>query len=105
MTSLRQKAALLERLAANDAATPAERETALRVASRLRARAPSSPRPSAPSSPHASSAGAPQWRGGVECWVGEPPVHGRVCFQGPGGCVECNAIERWRAWLRKGVSA
>lgn len=96
MTPLAEKAALLERLAANDAASPAERETALRVASRLRARAPSSARPSAPP----SSAGAPEWRGGVECWVGAPPEHGRVCFQGSGGCVECAAIERWRRWLR-----
>lgn len=95
MTSLSEKATLLERLAANGAASPAERETALRVASRLRARAPSSARPSAP-----SSAGAPEWRGGVECWVGEPPAHGRVCFQASGGCPECNAIERWRRWLR-----
>ncbi len=95
MIPLAEKAALLERLAANDGASPAERETALRVASRLRARAPSSVRPSAP-----SSAGAPQWRGGVECWVGEPPTHGPVCFQGSGGCPECNAIERWRRWLK-----
>lgn len=101
MTAPAEKAALLERLAANDGATPAERETALRLAARLRERAgaPSSARPSVASSARA------EWRGGVECWVGEPPVHGRVCFQGPGGCAECAAIERWRAWLRKGVCA
>lgn len=92
------KVAALERLAANAAATPGERDNALRAAARLRER-----EPVPPSSPRVAA--GPQWRGGVECWVGEPPAHGRVCFQGAGGCPECNAIERWRAWLRKGFAA
>lgn len=102
MTAAAEKIAALLRLASSPAATAAERETARSIASRLAEREESGPR----AAPPPARPSGPEWRGGVECWVGAPPPpHGRVCFQGPGGCAECAAHERWRAWLRKGVSA
>lgn len=106
MTAAAEKIAALLRLASSPAATPAEQETARSIASRLAEREESGPRAAPPPArPSAASSGRAEWRGNVECWVGPPPTHGRVCFQGPGGCVECNAIERWRRWLRGGLSA
>jgi hypothetical protein len=93
------KVAALERLAADPAAAPGERDNALRAAKRLRARAPSSAAhhwPPAPPPPR----GRAESRGNVHCWVGPPPAHGPVCRAGFGGCPECAELEAFRRWLR-----
>lgn len=85
----------LLRLASNPAAAPNEARNALAAAEKLRKREPSS----APPPPTPPPPGRVEQRGGVECWVGNPPKHGPVCSQGYGGCAECQAIARWRRWL------
>lgn len=100
------KIAALERLASDKGATAGERDNALRAAAALRARAPDSglhDRPEASPPPR----GGVESRGGVDYWVGEPPIHGRRCTGGGegsslGGCLDCARIETWRRWLRGG---
>lgn len=100
MSSAAVKVALLERLAADPAAAPGERDNAQRAAKRLRQRIPANDAP--PYVPPRRQ--APQTRverrGGVDCWVGAPPTHGPVCAQGFGGCSDCLSIEAFRRWLQ-----
>lgn len=100
MSSAAVKVALLERLAADPAAAPGERENAQRAAKRLRQRIPANDAP-----PYAPPRRQPpqtrvESRGGVDCWVGMPPTHGPVCSQGFAGCRDCADIEAFRRWLR-----
>ena len=85
------------RLARNPAAAPNEARNALAAAEKLRQREPRSDPWHAPPRP---PPGRVEQRGGVECWVGNPPTHGAVCSQGFNGCAECQAIDRWRRWLK-----
>jgi hypothetical protein len=100
VSSAAAKVVLLERLASDPGAAPGERENARRAAARLRLRAPANDAPPyAPPRPP-PRASRVERRGGVDCWVGDPPTHGPICAQGFGGCGDCLAIEAWRRWLR-----
>ena len=113
--SLAAKLEKLLRLAGNAGATGPERETARKVADRIareleQLRGTGGPSPSSGAS-SASSAGGPwgwsapssagytERRGGVDCWVGDPPTHGPRCQQFGQGCPDCLRIEAFRRWL------
>lgn len=83
--------AALERLASDPSAAPGEARNARAAAAKLRRKRGGES--SAPSS-------GPSRLGDFEVWTGEPPVHGPRCVQGFSGCIDCQRIERFRAWLR-----
>jgi hypothetical protein len=104
------KARALERLAADDAATPGERRNALAAAAKLRARAPSRVEP--PPDPMAEL--LDELRRQAQAWHAASsrvasdgsPIHGPRCTGGPTyvggpGCAECGRILAWRRAMRR----
>lgn len=90
-----EKIEALLRLARDPQAAPNEARNALSAARKLAAKADASgvhQRPRAPT-------GRVESRGGVECWVGDPPVHGPRCRQTGAGCPDCLRVIAFRAWL------
>lgn len=91
------KVEALLRLARDPHAAEGERRNALAAARKLAAKADESnvhnarPRP---------PPGRVEPRGGVECWVGDPPMHAAVCRQGSNGCPDCARVLAFRMWLR-----